>query len=173
MNTFFKASVITLALVLPMALKAQDCKYDVKDKDKFTGKTKVSYWYQLGTTILYLHKLDGKYTLEVASSMTGAMKQGVQKGEVGQFRLANGEFVSFTANDNAEPVIKVNGAQTNYTSSIRAFYDLTAEEATKLSTSGPVALKVKLGSLEVLKEFSDKKSEKIRIAAKCLLDYHD
>jgi hypothetical protein len=165
--------VLALLCAFITRVSAQDCKFDVKDKDKFTGKTKVSYWYQLGTSILYIHKLDDKYTIEISTSSPGAMQKGVEKGETGQFRLANGEFVTFTASENAEPVVKVNGAKTDYTSTIRAFYDITPEELAKMAASAPLALKIMLGSKEVVKEFSDKKSEKIRVAAKCLIDYKE
>lgn len=157
--------------IMAIPSQAQNCKYDIEETDKFTGKAKVGYWYQLGQEIIYFYKNEGKYTIELSAYTNGAMQQGIHKGDEGMFRLADGTIISFYANEDAEAVVKVNGAQTNYQSKITCHFDISAENIAKMAASAPMAMKVKLGSTEVVKDFSGKKSEKIRAAIQCLLNH--
>lgn len=170
---YFFGTLLCLLLAGPSQLFAQDCDFDFKDKDKFTGKTKVTYWYSFGNDILYIRKLDGVVTIEIQSSQNGAVKQAVPKGSVGKMRLSNGEFISFTSREDVEAVVKVNGSETDFKSTFDVFYDITAEDLAKLSQSAPAAMKVPLGAREINKEVPAKKGEKIRAAAKCIIDYKD
>jgi hypothetical protein len=160
-------------LAVPAQLIAQDCDFDFKDKDKFSGKTKVTYWYSFGNDILYIRKLEGVVTIEIVSSQNGAVKQPVPKGAVGKMRLSNGEFISFTSREDVEAVVKVNGSETNFQSTFTVHYDISPEDLTKLSQSAPVGMKVPLGAREINKEINAKKGGKIRAAAKCIMDYKD
>jgi hypothetical protein len=174
MKQIFKTIIFTVGLLLTNNAIGQNCDYDYKTKDKFTGKTKVAFWYNLsplGETKMTINNINGKFTIDIISQTNGAMQKGVTKGEIGQFRLANGELASFTANENAEPTVVLNGKI--YNSTITAHFDITLEELTKLSNSSPVVVKVMMGSEEIVKEFAKKKSEKIRLAAKCLIDFKD
>jgi hypothetical protein len=174
MKQIFKTIILSVAFLITTNAIAQNCDYDIKVKDKFTGKTKVAYWYHLsplGGTKLTINNVNGKYTIDIISITNGAMQKGVAKGEIGQFRLANDEFVSFTACENSEPTVKLINKEIK--STISAHFDITLEELIKLANSNPIALKVMMGSEEIVKEFGEKKSEKIRIAAKCLLDFKD
>jgi hypothetical protein len=175
MKQIFKTIILTVGLLLTNNAIAQNCDFDLKTKDKFTGKTKVAFWFYLaplGETPLTINNINGKFTVDIISRTSGVMQKGVTKGEIGQFRLANGEFASFIASENAEPTVNLYGTS-SYFSTITAHFDITLEELTKIANSSPVAVKVMMGSNEIVKEFAKKKSEKIRLAAKCLIDYKD
>ncbi len=174
MKQIFKTIILTVGLLLTNNAIAQNCDFDIKTIDKFTGKTKVAFWYYLsplGETALTINNINGKFTIDIISQTRGDMQKGVTKGEIGQFRLANGEFASFIANENAEPTLELIGK--TYISTITAHFDITLEELTKIANSSPVVVKVMMGSEEIVKEFAKKKSEKIRLAAKCLIDFKD
>jgi len=174
MKQILKTIILTVGLLLSNYAIAQNCDFDIKTKDKFTGKTKVAFWYYLsplGETTLTINNINGKFTIDIISQTSGAMQKGVTKGEIGQFRLVNGEIASFTANENAEPTVELNGK--TYNSTITAHFDITLEELTKIANSGPVVVKVMMGSEAIVKEFAKKKAEKVRLAVKCLIDFKE
>ncbi len=157
---------------MPFVLQAQHCKI-VKEKDAFTGKTKVSYSIPIGTEILCVSKVDGICSIEISSTVAGVMQQGVEKGATGQFRLVNNELVSFVAKENSEPTVNLNGIATAYKSTLVAGYTITEQELIKLSRSAPVAIKFQLGGKEIVSEFSTKKGKKLKAAVKCILEFND
>lgn len=171
MQTFKTLAILIFIIFSFQSSFAQDCKYDISETDKFSGKSKVGYWYQLGQEIIYFYKSDGKYSIEMSSYTSGGMQQGIHKGDEGMFRLSDGSFVSFYSNEDVAPVVSVNGAQTNYNSKINCHFDISDENIAKMAANGPLALKVKLGSKEVVKDFNEKKSGKIKTAIQCLINY--
>lgn len=162
-----------LALLFAGNLSAQDCKFESKDKDSFTGKTKVTNIYVLGGHFWYMTKLDTSYTIELKSKeYKGALQQGIEKGAVGQFRLANGELVSFSASEAVEPVVKV-VAGTDVRSSFRVVYAITQAELSKLAQSPPVAFKISLGGANESDDIPEKKGESMKTTAKCMLEFKE
>ena len=170
MKTTFHILIVNLFFYT--SLFAQDCDFETKKNDKFTGKTEVSNSFSLGGHLFYLRKLDTIHSIEfVSMSFKGALQQGIEKGTVGQFRLANGEFASFTASQAAEPVVKVNGTSTDVYSTFRVNYNITPAELAKISKSPPVAFNIPLGSVSAANDIPEKKGVKMQETAKCLLEF--
>jgi hypothetical protein len=163
--------VLVLATIVG-GVQAQDCKFESKEKDKFTGKTKVTNVYVLGGHFWYMTKMDTAYTIELKSKeFKGAMQQGIEKGSKAQFRLANGEFVSFTASEAVEPVVKVVGTEVK--STYRVVYNMAPSELARLSQSAPVAFNLPLGGVNDVNDIPEKKGVSMQTTAKCMLEFKE
>jgi len=170
----FNALLIIASIAFASSIQAQECKFEFNTVDKFTGKPKVGDFYVLtGGHMLYFQKSEGEYTMElITQAFNGYIRQGVEQGSEGQFRLSNGEFITFIVKENAVATVTQNYSTKDMQSKFTVKFSITEEEMIKFSNSAPVAYNFPLGSVSVKNDLPEKRGMKIMKTASCLLQYN-
>lgn len=154
---------------------AQKCKFDIEEKDDFSGKTTIGFRYRLKSpknynSITYFLMKDGdEYLIKVDAVLEGAFEKVINPDEsILELRLENKEIIKGVSRDKVAPKYLVGDrVLTTYT----VYYNVGKEFYEKLSNSSPMAIRLsKVSSIDYSEEIKDKWKEKMKEEAKCLLE---
>jgi hypothetical protein len=170
--------LLVLSYVLvSLSAVAQECKFEINQKDNVTGQTKVGFTYIVGRVSFQISKSGEQVTTQIFISYTDGTTQAVEKGQEVQMRLANGEIIKLTARERTEPQVKgavytegTTVAATTVTANYTVQYDISADDLAKISKSAPIAFKLRIGK-EYGNDIPEKKGIKIMDAYKCVMEY--
>ncbi|RYG39679.1 MAG: hypothetical protein EOO01_29080 [Chitinophagaceae bacterium] len=173
--TTFKKSVFAalLALILPMAVQAQKCKFDEDKKDPFGSGNHRLVTHKIGPPSwnwnFSLEQNDGKFYISMRMLRAGKMDEVYPAGRKVMLKLENGTIMELSSSQDFLPAFVVSNDGIIWTNYIPKF-EVSQQVVTDLSASRITDVKVTLGTENILlPKITEKQTEKIKESAGCLL----
>ena len=159
---------VLLLFACSMQLSAQKCNLNYNKKDPITGEeTKRKLFSITGFWEIEFNKIGESYFLKMGLSISGNIREILQKGESAIFKLSNGEIITIYTQEESLPVAQIAADQifTRYNTK----YEIDAITLQKMIEFPPTFIRTTAGSKIFEKNLSGGDTKRISQTAKCIL----
>ncbi len=167
----WKYLVLATAVMLTYSSFAQDCNFDVNEKDKFSGEMTKKADQRLGSITTHwnivLEQKGSKYFIGLRTMKNEAVRAIVAKGDKFYLRLEDGKVIEVAADNDYEPSFYAANGGVQTTITTRGEVDI--ETMKKLSISPLTDIKMTVGGKDLTQsKILSKQSGKVMEYAACL-----
>ena len=170
-NYFLLLILLFLMLGNSVNVIAQDCKFDIEEKDAFSESSIKGFKYKASMNYSIIHYFileeNGDFKIKLDLVRTGLIKDNILKDKSTiELKLSNGEVVSAKCIDNALPVIDNYKGTTTY----EAYYQLNKKDIQAIVNSAPTAIRLTaIPEIDFSDDIKKRRGAKMSEELKCLI----
>ncbi len=167
----FKNSILTLLMLISISFfsQAQDCKYDLNEKDEFSGKIvrRIKQKYNFYFSFAF-YRTGDDYRLESYINIPGDQAFIIPEGNKLNLKLGDGTIMELSSVKNATPQSFIANAQVY--SGFAMTYPITKEQLESIQKVGIKFIRTYLKDESYYDmDIKKKKIEKLKISAGCIM----
>jgi hypothetical protein len=169
---FDKYIALAVTLIMAHSSFAQDCHFDVNEKDKFSGEITKKADQRLGSIMTHwnivLEQRGAKFFIGLRTLKNEAVRAAVTKGDKFYLRLEDGNVIEIVADNDYEPSFYAANGGVQTTITTRGEVDIEAMK--KLSASPLTDIKMTVGGKDLTQsKILSKQSKNVMEYAACLV----